>query len=100
MLVVTGSVTARPETFEALLEAALEHVRRSRLEPGCLSHSVHIDCEDPMRLFFYEEWEDRAALDVHFAVPESLAYMKVARELAASGTRVRILPVAERKHDG
>ena len=96
MLVVTGSVTARPETFEALLEAALEHVRRSRGEPGCLRHSVNIDCEDPMRLFFYEEWSDRAALDAHFAVRESLAYMKIARELAASGSKVRILPVVDR----
>ena len=96
MLVVTGSVTARPDTFEALLEAALEHVRRSRTEPGCLRHSVHVDCEDPMRLFFYEEWEDRAALDAHFAVPESQAYMKRSRELAASGDRIRILPIVDR----
>ena len=96
MLVVTGSVTARPETFEALLEAALQHVRRSRTEPGCLSHSVMIDAEDPLRLVFYEEWEDRAALDAHFAVPESLEYMKLSRELAASGGKIRILPIVPR----
>jgi quinol monooxygenase YgiN len=97
MLIVTGSVTARPETFEQLLEAALAHVRRSRAEPGCIGHSVHVDCEDPMRLFFYEEWEDRAALDAHFAVPESLDYMKAARELAASGTKIKILPIVPRE---
>jgi quinol monooxygenase YgiN len=96
MLVVTGSVTARPETFEALLEAALEHVRRSRTEPGCLSHSVFVDTENPMRLFFYEEWEDRAALDAHFAVPESLDYMRISRELAASGSKIKILPILPR----
>lgn len=96
MLVVTGSVTARPETFEALKAAALEHVRRSRTEPGCLKHSVHIDAENPLRLFFYEEWEDRAALDAHFAVPESLDYMRISRELAASGDRIRILPIIPR----
>ncbi len=69
MLIVTGSVTARADTFEALLEAALAHVARSRTEPGCLSHSVHVDCENPMRLFFYEEWQDRTALGAHFAEP-------------------------------
>ena len=26
-----------------------------------------VDCEDPLRLVFYEEWADRAALDAHFA---------------------------------
>lgn len=96
MLVVTGSVTARPDTFETLLEAALQHVRRSRAEPGCLSHNVFVDTENPMRLFFYEEWEDRAALDAHFAVPESLDYMRISRELAASGDRIKILPIVPR----
>src|SRR5450432_1718050 len=67
MLIVTGSVTARPDSFEALRRAALDHVMRSRTEPGCVTHSVHIDAENPLRLFFYEEWADRAALDVHFA---------------------------------
>ena len=96
MLVVTGSVTARRETFEALRAAALEHVRRSRTEPGCLRHSVHIDTENPLRLFFYEEWEDQAALDAHFAVPESLEYMRISRELSASGEKIRILPIVPR----
>jgi quinol monooxygenase YgiN len=96
MLIVTGSVTARPETFEALREAALAHTRRSRTEPGCLSHNVYVDCEDPLTLFFYEAWEDRAALDAHFAVPESLEYMRVSRDLAASASKIRILPIVPR----
>jgi quinol monooxygenase YgiN len=97
MLIVTGSVTARPETSEALLRAALDHVRRSRTEPGCLSHGVHADCEDPLRLFFYEEWADRPALDAHFAQPGSQAFMAAVRELAERSTPVRILPIEERR---
>lgn len=97
MLIVTGSVTARPETFDALLEAALAHVARSRTEPGCLSHSVHIDCENPMRLFFYEEWASRPAVDTHFAQPGSHDFMTAVRELSASSTRVKILPVEARE---
>jgi len=96
MLVVTGSVTARPESFEALRQAALDHVHRSRTEPGCLTHSVQVDCEDPLRLVFYEEWADRAALDVHFAQAGSLHFMRAVRELGATSTRVRILPVEDR----
>ena len=97
MLIVTGSVTARPETSEALLRAALDHVRRSRTEPGCLSHGVYADCEDPLRLFFYEEWADRPALDAHFAQAGSQAFMAAVRELAARSTAVRILPIEERR---
>lgn len=96
MLVVTGQVTARPETFQALRDAALAHVARSRAEPGCLTHNVHVDCENPLKLFFYEEWADRPALDTHFAQPGSAEFMAAVRELAADSTRVRILPIVDR----
>ena len=96
VLIVTGSVTARPDSFEALRRAALDHTLRSRTEPGCLTHSVHVDAEEPLRLFFYEEWADRAALDVHFVQAGSQAFMGAVRELSASSTRVRILPVEDR----
>jgi quinol monooxygenase YgiN len=35
-------------------------------EPGCISHAVHVDCENPLRLVFIEQWTDRAALLAHF----------------------------------
>lgn len=96
MLVVTGSITARPDSFEALKAAALAHAARSRAEPGCLSHKAYADCEDPLTIFFYEEWTDRAALDVHFAQTGSLAFMAKMRTLAAKSTRVKILPIEDR----
>ena len=49
-----------------------------------------------MRLFFYAKWADQAALDTHFAQPESGEFMEAARALAQSSTRVRILPVEAR----
>ncbi|MDH7973968.1 putative quinol monooxygenase [Sphingomonas sp. AR_OL41] len=90
MIIVTGSVTARPGSFAALREASLAHVHRSRLEDGCLLHSVQIDCENPLRLFFYEQWRDMAALQVHFAQPGSHVLMKAVRELAASSETISI----------
>ena len=62
MIVVTGSVTARQDSFDAVKKLSLEHVHRSRSEPGCISHAVHVDCENPLRLVFIEQWADRAAL--------------------------------------
>jgi quinol monooxygenase YgiN len=83
MIVITGSVIAKAGEFERALELSLEHVRRSRLEPGCVSHAVHRDAERPDRLFFFEEWADQAAVAAHFAVPESRAFVKALGELAA-----------------
>jgi len=83
MILVTGSIVARLETFDVLLEHSLEHVRRSRKEPGCLSHAVHRDTENPLRLVFAEQWTDRSALAAHFAVPASREFVKTVWQLAA-----------------
>lgn len=71
MLIVTGHVQCEPDAVDQVLALSLEHVRRSRLEPGCLMHSVHQDVEDPRRVVFVEHWADAAALTAHFAVPAS-----------------------------
>jgi quinol monooxygenase YgiN len=84
MIVVRGSVVARSDSFDEVRRLSLEHVRRSRTEPGCISHSVHIDCENPLRLVFIEEWADRPALLAHFAVPASGGFVKRLRGLAAA----------------
>jgi hypothetical protein len=65
MILVTGSVTARAESLNEVRQLSLEHVHRSRNEPGCIAHAVHIDCENPLRLVFVEQWTDSAALLAH-----------------------------------
>jgi quinol monooxygenase YgiN len=90
MIIVTGSILAGPDSLDDLLALSLEHVRRSRAEPGCVSHAVHRDAENPLRLVFLEEWADRASLAAHFAVPESRDFVKAARELASEPPRINI----------
>jgi quinol monooxygenase YgiN len=83
MIIVTGSVLVQPEALGQLLRISLEHVHRSRLEPGCLLHAVHQDVEDPNRVVFLEQWLDLNALKVHFGVPESRAFAKALNGLAS-----------------
>ena len=90
MIVVTGSVTARQDSFDQVRILSLEHVHRSRGEPGCISHSVQIDCENPLRLVFFEQWADRAALLNHFAVPASRDFVKSLQTLAAAATTIEL----------
>lgn len=82
-IIVIGTAATTDEHIDELLTAALAHVRRSRLEPGCISHGVHRDVEDPNRLVFVEHWADRAALDAHFAVPDS---MQIVEAIGRVGT--------------
>jgi quinol monooxygenase YgiN len=94
MIVVTGSVTAREDTFGEIRRLSLEHVHRSRNEPGCISHAVHIDCENPLRLVFIEQWADRAALLAHFAVPASRDFVRALQPLASAATTIEIYDAA------
>jgi len=90
MIVVTGSVTARADTLAEVRQLSLEHVHRSRKEAGCISHAVHVDCEDPLRLVFIEQWTDRAALLAHFAVPASRDFVRALRPLASAATTLEL----------
>jgi quinol monooxygenase YgiN len=90
MILVTGSVTARPDSFDEIRKLSLEHVHRSRGEPGGISHAVHLDCENALRLVFIEQWADRAALLAHFAVPASRGFVKALQPLAAAASTIQI----------
>src|ERR1700758_1246846 len=90
MILVTGTVTAREDSFEEIRRLSLEHGHRSRLEPGCLSHAVHIDCENPLRLVFVEQWADRAVLAAHFAVPASRDFVGAPGPLVAANPDIQI----------
>jgi quinol monooxygenase YgiN len=83
-------VLAREDRIDELLASSLEHVRRSRSEPGCVAHAVHRDAENPLRLVFVEEWADSASLAAHFAVPASRAFAKAIVSLAAEPPRMSI----------
>lgn len=90
VVIVTGSIQARPETIDDVIALSLAHVRRSREEPGCLVHSVHRDCENALRLEFVEHWADADALRAHFAVPASGAFVQEVSALASSPPEIAI----------
>ncbi|MEO0440952.1 MAG: putative quinol monooxygenase, partial [Pseudomonadota bacterium] len=76
MITITASITTTPANREAIVSLCAEHSARSRAEPGCISHHIHADCEDPSRLFFHEEWEDAAAVATHFAEPDARDFVR------------------------
>ncbi len=83
MIIIIGSVTIRDETLDEALRISQEHVNRSRIEAGCISHGVHIDNEDPNRLVFVERWESMEHLEQHFQVTESAEFAGKIAELAS-----------------
>ena len=90
MVIVLGSVVARPDTLAEVLRLSQAHVVRSRGEPGCIAHAVHRDTEQPLRLVFVEQWADRAALAAHFRVPESRAFVDALRPQLGEPARIAV----------
>jgi quinol monooxygenase YgiN len=82
MIIIEGALVAKPETVEELLALAVEHVHRSRLEPGCLAHGVARDVDNPLRLVFAERWADMDAVRTHFGVEASNEFVRRAIALA------------------
>lgn len=95
MIVVLGSVLVMEGKVPAALAASLEHVHRSRLEPGCIEHGVNIDAEAPHRLVFVERWSSMEALKMHFAVPGSRAFVKAIAALASGPASMSIYEANE-----
>ena len=90
MIIVWGSIEAKPEALDEVSRLSLEHVNRSRGEPGCISHSVQRDVENPNRFIFFEQWQDMGALQTHFAVPESQGFVTSVAALATSAPQIKI----------
>lgn len=95
MIVVIGSIVVRDGHLDEALTLGRAHVRRSRTEPGCISHDVHHDSENHNRLVFVERWVDHASLMQHFAVPESNTFVRSVSALAERPPSIEIYDANE-----
>lgn len=100
MIIVLAHVQVTPGRLAEALALSREHVARSRAEPGCLSHAVYEDADQPDRLVFVEEWATEAALLQHFAVPESGAFVNALATLAADRPTIRLYQASEMPFPG
>ncbi|HZR31849.1 MAG TPA: putative quinol monooxygenase [Terriglobales bacterium] len=72
-LIVTFTVKAgQEEKARELMRKMEEHTRR---EPGCRMYVGHQGTDNPLRFAFYEQYDDRAALDAHRAAPYFKEYV-------------------------
>lgn len=90
MIIVTGHAVARQDTEDAVERLAVEHVLRSRAEPGCVSHEVSRDVLQPLRFVFVERWSDMAALQAHFRLEASRKFAHAVAELCDASPQMAI----------
>lgn len=90
MIIVWGRVEIQPEHLETAKSISMEHVERSLAEPGCLHHSAQIPIDNSNAVVFYEEWQDMAALQVHFKVPASIRFVESIAKIAVAPPTLKI----------
>jgi quinol monooxygenase YgiN len=95
MIIVTGTLHAKPETLAEVLALSRAHVARSRGEPGCLEHGVAIDVDDPLRLVFFERWADRDAIGAHLRLAASRGFGKAVAALVDRPPTLSMFDAAE-----
>lgn len=66
----------RPEMSEAFEQLFRPFVEPSRKEPGCIEYHMLRDKADPTLFVFFEVWADKAALDVHSALPHMAEFFE------------------------
>lgn len=96
MIIVIGHAITAPQAHDMMLQLSLEHVARSRDEPGCMAHTVHVDCEDASRLVFVEYWSDMSALQAHFAVSASRKFAGKMRDLSPLPIQIEIFDALDK----
>lgn len=95
MIIVIGNIIAKAESASEVLALSLEHVKRSQTEPGCIRHTVSVDCENPLRFIFVEYWADMAALQVHFGLEASQTFIRDLTPLLAEKPDMKIYDANE-----
>jgi autoinducer 2-degrading protein len=96
MQALVVSLYVKPGMRDRFLEAAEDDSTCSvRDEPGCLRFDVVEDQSDPNHFFFYEVYQDDAAIEAHRAAPHYARWSKAADEVLdperRSATRGNIL---------
>jgi len=65
-LFIMAKISPKTEFFDRAKAALLDIVAATLKEQGCRQFIVH---EAEQALFLYEEWDNQAALDKHYAMP-------------------------------
>ena len=88
---IIGTVVAKPEKREEVLEILEAMVAPTRTEPGCVNYDFHCGRDDPNTFVFYENFVDDAALDVHLRMPYIETIFERTKELLARPVEIRHL---------
>jgi quinol monooxygenase YgiN len=94
MLVIAGSISLDPAKREPAIAAAVEMMRETQQEKGCISYTFSADLSDPGEFRIFEEWESQEALDAHMKSPHMARFQAAMGGFGVRGMQVQRYEVA------
>lgn len=65
MILIIAKATVKKDKLDEFKNIALELIKNSRLEDGCIEYVLYENNEDAYSLTFVEKWRDQEAVDQH-----------------------------------
>jgi len=72
--IIRAKVVLKAGQVGAFVAAAKIIITASRAESGCISYTLLQDPFDQTVFYFFEEWKNKKAIDLHFATPHFKAF--------------------------
>jgi len=89
MIVIAGTL-AFDSTKRSILDDAFETMRAASLqEAGCYEYQCYVSRTDPGLAFFFEKWEDDAAVAAHMQAPHMAVFGKVFGQIGVKGVDIK-----------
>jgi quinol monooxygenase YgiN len=67
MVIITASIKAKEGQGDEMEKAIKKLAPKFCSDPGCKMYTVHRNLENPDQFFFYEQYDDEAAVTYHMA---------------------------------
>lgn len=80
MIFLIATLTIKPGSFDAIMEAVTPCLHATRKEEGCISYDLHRSVDDDNKLVFVERWESLEHLNAHFQTPHLIAWREAGEQ--------------------
>lgn len=94
MVILHAKLQIYPDKKAQFLEVVRRLVEETNKEPGVISYSCYEDVIIPNTYIFYEEYQDRAALDFHAQTEHFKAWRAAGPDFIANRTPAKVMEIS------
>jgi len=90
MIVVLAHAEVKQGVAEEFIKAADKCAEATRKEAGSIFYTLYSSTENEQKFVFVEEWETKAALDMHLKTPHLVNFVEQTQDLLTSPLDIKV----------